>query len=514
MINYSSNQSSNQIQYSLNLNQVTNKHSSKLKLKPESFENYDYLINYLADLLRTGSISRFNRIYKIKYGNLSIDNQSDFLAIGENLMSPNFGPSVVELHVIFRSTNHKIRHSRISSLPSISFSRQNKSQNNNKNANFYQPENNQNEIFSINIQNFQEISVLGKGSYGRVTLCSYNNNFYAVKESIYKTGSTSSLRQLKNELLKLYNLSHPNIIQYYYFAQSSDNKINYMAMEYLTKGSIADIISKNGPVSIDTCRKYAKQILSALTYVHERKIVHRDIKCENCLLNEFNQVKLSDFGLAEDFDLAQNFKFVGTLRFMGPEYLYLYLMKFCTTVPVSCGAGAITNGGTFTGSTTSLVPIPNLINQFENTYRQFYNLSQNQLINIPSFLKNGTTASSDIWAFAITILQMLIDPKIFKFLNNKFEQKFDNDFDAEVLNNFTQMIPSDVNNYFGISDPIVVVDGYFAEVCVIDLLKRNNILVNYCGVFDLMRMMLKENPECRPSVVDLVDMEFFQLDYY
>lgn len=98
------------------------------------------------------------------------------------------------------------------------------------------------------------------------------------------------------ELLK--SLKHPNIITPLEFCQDQDYL--YLVTEFCQGGTLFDKIIKDQKLNEKICIKYIKQILSALSYCHEKGVVHRDIKPENLLLdlNDENAIlKLIDFGL-------------------------------------------------------------------------------------------------------------------------------------------------------------------------------------------------------------------------
>ena len=71
------------------------------------------------------------------------------------------------------------------------------------------------------------------------------------------------------------------------------------------------------------CRYYVKQIISAVKYMHSRKIMHRDLKLGNCFLDNKMQVKIGDFGLAVEMLSNEELRtsICGTPNYMAPEIL-------------------------------------------------------------------------------------------------------------------------------------------------------------------------------------------------
>lgn len=91
-------------------------------------------------------------------------------------------------------------------------------------------------------------------------------------------------------------LVHPHITKFYdHFEDESEI---YLIFEYVPKGELFNLISKEDKIPESTCRRYFQQIISALDYTHKMGITHRDIKPENILLDQYNNIKILDFGLA------------------------------------------------------------------------------------------------------------------------------------------------------------------------------------------------------------------------
>lgn len=90
------------------------------------------------------------------------------------------------------------------------------------------------------------------------------------------------------------NLSHENILKYSHY-QKIQNDF-YIYMEYMSMGSIVHQIEKQGHFSEAKIQNYTLQILKGLSFLHSKKIIHKDLKGQNILLSSSNLIKLSDFG--------------------------------------------------------------------------------------------------------------------------------------------------------------------------------------------------------------------------
>ncbi len=93
----------------------------------------------------------------------------------------------------------------------------------------------------------------------------------------------------------------------------------------LPGGTLADRVATDGAQPIEAVIGWAREVLSVLAYLHENRIVHRDVKPSNLLVGEDGAVKLSDLGLVRHLDrssdLTRTLEGVGTPRFMAPEQL-------------------------------------------------------------------------------------------------------------------------------------------------------------------------------------------------
>ncbi|XP_076893500.1 mitogen-activated protein kinase kinase kinase 1-like isoform X2 [Bidens hawaiensis] len=170
------------------------------------------------------------------------------------------------------------------------------------------------------ITNWQKGDFLGRGSYGTVYEGFTGHGlFFAVKEvSLLEEGSQGkqSIVQLEHEISLLSQFQHENIVRHL-GTDTGDGKL-YIFLELVTKGSLASLYHKyhlgDSRVSV-----YTRQILGGLNYLHERNVVHRDIKCANILVDASGSVKLADFGLAKATKLNDIKSCKGTPYWMAPE---------------------------------------------------------------------------------------------------------------------------------------------------------------------------------------------------
>lgn len=101
------------------------------------------------------------------------------------------------------------------------------------------------------------------------------------------------------EIQLLKNLHHERIVQYYGSLRDHNEKTLTIFMEYMPGGSVKDQLKAYGSLTENVTRKYTRQILEGMSYLHSNMIVHRDIKGANILRDSAGNVKLGDFGASK-----------------------------------------------------------------------------------------------------------------------------------------------------------------------------------------------------------------------
>ena len=131
----------------------------------------------------------------------------------------------------------------------------------------------------------------------------------------------SIVERFTTEAKAVAKLDHPNIVPVYDFGEFEGQP--FFAMAYVDGESLADRVSRDGPLPPTTAAKMMIDIIAAVQHAHDRGVIHRDIKPQNILIQESGKVQVTDFGLAKFQDtnstLTRNGQILGTPAYMPPE---------------------------------------------------------------------------------------------------------------------------------------------------------------------------------------------------
>ncbi|VDD86931.1 unnamed protein product [Enterobius vermicularis] len=167
---------------------------------------------------------------------------------------------------------------------------------------------------------------IGRGGFGEVRGARYCGESVAMK--ILENNSDLCKKQFINEMEQLYRLRHPNIIRV--IGQCScDGKLAFV-MELMTDGSVDDIIHQHLRLSYkaDHVISWAYQCADAVSFIHNKGLVHRDLKPNNLLLSDgYRILKLCDFGTVAAIKTLMTNN-LGSPSWMAPENGLQYHVKF------------------------------------------------------------------------------------------------------------------------------------------------------------------------------------------
>ena len=173
----------------------------------------------------------------------------------------------------------------------------------------------------MSIDDFEQISVIGRGFYGKVMLCKQKatGQYFAIK-SVHKNRLVSSnkVHTIFTERNILMNSRHPFIINLC-FAFQNESKV-YLGLEYASGGELFYHLHHRGTLPLEEVKLYIAELSLALNYLHNKGVIYRDLKPENILLDRDGHVKLTDFGLSKILTITPKTKsFCGTSEYLAPE---------------------------------------------------------------------------------------------------------------------------------------------------------------------------------------------------
>ncbi|OIT30383.1 PREDICTED: CBL-interacting serine/threonine-protein kinase 10-like [Nicotiana attenuata] len=178
---------------------------------------------------------------------------------------------------------------------------------------------------SILMERYELGRLLGQGTFAKVYYARSIRNGQSVaikvidKEKVLRVGLVN---QIKREISVMRLVRHPNIV-HLYEVMATKTKI-YFVMEYAKGGELFNKVAK-GKLKEDVARKYFQQLINAVDFCHSRGVYHRDLKPENLLLDDDENLKISDFGLSAFVESKRQdgllHTMCGTPAYVAPEVI-------------------------------------------------------------------------------------------------------------------------------------------------------------------------------------------------
>ncbi|KAL9620813.1 MAG: hypothetical protein Q9160_004713 [Pyrenula sp. 1 TL-2023] len=167
------------------------------------------------------------------------------------------------------------------------------------------------------VGNYTLDRLIGKGSFGKVYLAKHNltNGSKVVLKSSKKDDAN-----LAREIHHHRQFLHPHIARLYEVIVTEN--LVWLVLEYCPGDELYNYLLKHR-IPLEKVQKIFTQLVGAVTYIHNKSCVHRDLKLENVLLDRHENVKLCDFGFTREYDGKSNYlqTFCGTICYSAPEMI-------------------------------------------------------------------------------------------------------------------------------------------------------------------------------------------------
>eukprot|EP01095_Lingulamoeba_sp_RSL-Kostka_P000278 TRINITY_DN1043_c2_g1_i1.p1 TRINITY_DN1043_c2_g1~~TRINITY_DN1043_c2_g1_i1.p1 ORF type:complete len:576 (+),score=173.27 TRINITY_DN1043_c2_g1_i1:60-1787(+) len=260
--------------------------------------------------------------------NISVRNRDEAEVMGNKLVDKGFIEHVCDPQG-FKDSYLFFRFSRLSH--SVYKKMNKKASSNNTNNNNNDDNNNDDNIEcldgnfdEVTADDFEQISLLGEGGYGKVILVRKKDSgeIYAMKSMDKNRIKTQkALEHIITEKQVLINDS-PFLLHLHYSFQTQ-NKL-FMVTDFLSGGDMFFHLSNrqgNG-FPVKACKFFIAEITLAIEHLHQAGIIYRDLKLENVLLDNIGHICLADFGLSKELDETDTTKtFCGSQGYLAPEIL-------------------------------------------------------------------------------------------------------------------------------------------------------------------------------------------------
>jgi len=166
--------------------------------------------------------------------------------------------------------------------------------------------------------------LLGEGGMGAVykALDLELDRTVALKLVRPELASPAAMQRFKQELLLASRISHKNILRIHDLSDAGG--IKFITMAFVEGEDLASVMEREGRLPVERALKFSRQLFAALDAAHSEDVVHRDLKPQNLLIDQADNLYVSDFGLAKSVEsevtrMTRTGQIMGTPRYMSPE---------------------------------------------------------------------------------------------------------------------------------------------------------------------------------------------------
>lgn len=161
---------------------------------------------------------------------------------------------------------------------------------------------------------------IASGAFGDLYRGTYCGQDVAIKILRALHGSDAQIGEFLQEVAIMRKVRHRNVVQFIGACTRAPNLC--IVFEFMSRGSVYEYVRRCGPLRLPAVLRIALEVCRGMDYLHRRRIVHRDLKAANLLIDETGTVKIADFGVARVLDQTGVMTAeTGTYRWMAPEVI-------------------------------------------------------------------------------------------------------------------------------------------------------------------------------------------------
>lgn len=170
------------------------------------------------------------------------------------------------------------------------------------------------------MDSYEILEPISSGSFAHVYKAIEKKTQHVVAIKVFDRSDPQIDTSFRRELEILMKLDHPLIVHFFEWFETESNVC--LVMEYVPGGTLLEYVNDRGSLTEDQAKIFLGQLVDVLSYLHnEVKIIHRDLKAENILIDKWGNIRVIDFGLSKIFENneAMNQTICGSLVYTAPE---------------------------------------------------------------------------------------------------------------------------------------------------------------------------------------------------
>lgn len=174
-------------------------------------------------------------------------------------------------------------------------------------------------IFNIDYRDLENVKQIGGGNFGQVSKGTYFGTEVAIKQ-LLDVDDKDMHKYIEREMATLRDMRHPNVVQFMGLSRNLTDV--YIVTEYIGGGDLRKILKDESKhLSWLLRAKIATDVAYAMTFLHSKGLIHRDLKSNNLLVGENWKVKVCDFGFSRRVNKGELMTLCGTDEWMAPEVM-------------------------------------------------------------------------------------------------------------------------------------------------------------------------------------------------